>query len=97
VYKAVVTIEETVDADGQVKVVAHSPELIEDDGSERGPRTFLERMWWRQVRYDESCLRRNRQMQAISVRRIRKLKMKKKKYKKLMRKTRNLRRKLDRL
>ncbi|KAL1843494.1 hypothetical protein VTJ49DRAFT_1365 [Mycothermus thermophilus] len=96
VYKAMVTIEETVEADGQVKVVAHSPELIEDDG-ERSPRTFLERMWWRQMRYDEACRRQDRPMQAISVRRIRKLKMKKKKYKKLMRRTRNQRRKLDRL
>ncbi|KAL2271317.1 hypothetical protein VTJ83DRAFT_688 [Remersonia thermophila] len=96
VYKAVVTIEETLEADGQVKVVAHSPELIEDEG-DRAPRTFLERMWRRQMRYDDACRRQDRPMQAISVRRIRKLKMKKKKYKKLMRRTRNQRRKLDRL
>lgn len=30
VYKAVFTIEETTDAHGEVKIVAHSPELIED-------------------------------------------------------------------
>lgn len=35
--------------------------------------------------------------QTLSVKRQRKLKMKKHKYKKLMRRTRNLRRKLDRL
>ncbi|AEO53646.1 hypothetical protein MYCTH_2295272 [Thermothelomyces thermophilus ATCC 42464] len=97
VYKAVVTIEETVDADGQVKVVAHSPELIEEDAIVGRPRSFLERMAWRQLRYDEARRQQDRAMQAISVKRQRKLKMKKKKYKKLMRKTRNIRRKLDRL
>jgi hypothetical protein len=94
VYKAMVTIEETVDASGQIKVVAHSPELVEEDAP---PRTFLERMAWRQLRYDEARRQQDRAMQAISVRRQRKLRMKKKKYKKLMRKTRNLRRKQDRL
>jgi hypothetical protein len=99
VYKAMVTIEETIDADGQVKVVAHSPELVEEDGSSAGrrPQSFLERMAWRQLRYDEARRQQDRTMQAISVRRQRKLRMKKKKYKKLMKKTRNLRRKLDRL
>ena len=96
VYKAMVTIEETVDADGQVKVVAHSPELVEEGAAER-PQSFLERMAWRQLRYDESRRNQDRTMQAISVRRQRKLRMKKKKYKKLMKKTRNERRKLDRL
>jgi hypothetical protein len=96
VYKAMVTIEETVDANGQFKVLAHSPELVEDDGQQQ-PRSFLERMAWRQLRYDEARRQQDRTMQAISVRRQRKLKMKKKKYKKLMKRTRNLRRKLDRL
>ena len=94
VYKAMVTIEETVDAEGQYKVVAHSPELVEGNTP---PRTFLERMAERQLRYDEVRHQQDRTMQAISVRRQRKLRMKKKKYKKLMKKTRNLRRKLDRL
>ncbi|KAK4241547.1 hypothetical protein C8A03DRAFT_41034 [Achaetomium macrosporum] len=94
VYKAMVTIEETVDANGQYKVIAHSPELVEEDAP---PRSFLERMAWRQLRYDEARREQDRTMQAISVRRQRKLRMKKKKYKKLMKKTRNLRRKLDRL
>ncbi|KAL2129451.1 hypothetical protein VTI74DRAFT_7791 [Chaetomium olivicolor] len=96
VYKAMVTIEETVDANGQYKVVAHSPELVEED-SQVAPRSFLERMAWRQLRYDEARQQQGRIMQAISVKRQRKLRMKKKKYKKLMKKTRNLRRKLDRL
>ncbi|KAK4167260.1 hypothetical protein QBC43DRAFT_376803 [Cladorrhinum sp. PSN259] len=96
VYKAMVTIEETLDANGQYKVVAHSPELIED-GAESQPRSFLERMAQRQLRFDDARRQQGRSMQAISVKRQRKLKMKKKKYKKLMRRTRNERRKLDRL
>ncbi|KAH8899199.1 hypothetical protein GQ53DRAFT_873389 [Thozetella sp. PMI_491] len=93
VYKAILTIEETTDADGQYKVVAHSPQLIEEDSV---PRTFLERMALRQLRYEDARQRADDSMEAISVKRQRKLKMKKKKYKKLMRRTRNLRRKLDR-
>lgn len=99
VYKALVTIEETMDADGVLKVVAHSPEVVEDAGAEEGqPRgRFLERMALRQLQYEASRERQRPSMYAISVKRQRKLKMKKKKYKKLMRKTRNIRRKLDRL
>ncbi len=93
VYKAILTIEETTDADGQYKVVAHSPQLIEEDSV---PRTFLERMALRQLRYEDGRRRGDEGMMAISVKRQKKLKMKKKKYKKLMRRTRNLRRKLDR-
>lgn len=37
VYKAVFTIEETTDGNGEVKIVAHSPELIEDPDSTSGP------------------------------------------------------------
>jgi hypothetical protein len=100
VYKAILTIEETTDENGQVKVVAHSPQLIEE-GSEvtdvAVPRTFLERMALRQLRYEDARGRRLDEIHAISVKRQKKLKMKKKKYKKLMRRTRNERRKLDRL
>ena len=98
VYKAILTFEETTDADGQVKVVTHSPELIEE-GAGAAPRTFLERMALRQLRHEDVVRRRQMEngMLAISVRRQKKLKMKKKKYKKLMRRTRNLRRKLDRV
>ncbi|POR36822.1 Uncharacterized protein TPAR_02982 [Tolypocladium paradoxum] len=90
VYKAMFTIEESTEPDGQVRIVAHSPRIVNDEQ----PRSFLERMARRQVRFDESQGRRD--MHAISVKRQRKLKMKKKKYKKLMKRTRNLRRKLDR-
>lgn len=90
VYRAMFTIEETTEPDGQIRIVAHSPRIVNDDQ----PRSFLARMARRQLTFDEAQARR--EMHAISVRRQRKLKMKKKKYKKLMRRTRNLRRKLDR-
>lgn len=99
IYKAMFTLEETVDANGETRIVAHSPELVEEnDGAV--PRTFLERMALREIRREEAQQRRRRVpggMLAISVRRQRKLKMKKKKYKKLMKRTRNERRKLDRV
>ena len=95
VYKAVFTIEETTDTDGQIKVMAHSPQLIEEQAE---PRSFLERMAQRQLRFEESREHRHNDttMLALSVLRRRKLKMKKKKYKKLLKRTRNERRKLDR-
>jgi hypothetical protein len=93
VYKAMFTIEESVEADGQTRIVAHSPRIMHDGQ----PRSFLERLAQRQLRFDEARARRESGgMLAISVKRQRKLKMKKKKYKKLMKRTRNLRRKLDR-
>jgi len=97
VYKAVVTIEETVDADGQYKVLAHSPQLVEDGDPllERQPRTFLERLAQRQLRYEDA--REHADYYTISVKRQKKLRMKKRKYKKLMRRTRNIRQKLNRL
>lgn len=49
----------------------------------------------RQGPHGKSAGLRRRKMYAISVKRQRKLKMKKHKYKKLMRRTRTLRRKLD--
>ncbi|MCJ1430046.1 hypothetical protein MMC29_007961 [Sticta canariensis] len=54
---------------------------------------------WKKIRWEKFCkgkVVRPKIWTAISVRRQRKLKMKKHKYKKLMRRTRNLRRKLDR-
>ncbi|KAH0597914.1 hypothetical protein MHUMG1_04286 [Metarhizium humberi] len=90
VYKAMFTIEESTEPDGQIRIVAHSPRIVND----AQPRTFLARMAQRQLRADG--VRGRRDMYAISVKRQRKLKMKKKKYKKLMKRTRNLRRKLDR-
>lgn len=79
-YKAMFTIEETTDANGKVNIVAHSPKLI--------PRAFLDRMALRQVQYEEKQIQRG-SWRAISVKRQRKLKMKKHKYKKLMKKQRH--------
>lgn len=93
VYKAIFTLEETTEADGEVRILAHSPTLVEENTR---PRTFLERMALRQLRREEGRGRAT-DMHAISVKRQRKLKMKKKKYKKLMKRTRNERRKLDRV
>lgn len=90
VYNAMFTIEESTEANGQVRIVAHSPHIMQDEQ----PRSFLERLAQRQLRVEDA--RGRRSMHAISVKRQRKLKMKKHKYKKLMRRTRNERRKLDR-
>ncbi|KAG5922472.1 hypothetical protein E4U42_005455 [Claviceps africana] len=90
VYRAMFTIEETTERDGQVRLVAHSPKILSDVK----PRSFLE-LAERNIRA-HNVARRRGEMHAISVKRQRKLRMKKKKYKKLMKRTRNLRRKLDR-
>ncbi|CAK7565982.1 MAG: hypothetical protein SEPTF4163_003913 [Sporothrix epigloea] len=131
VFKALLTIEEQIDENGEVRIVAHSPQIVEE-GSEAGidsvsdnvvPRSFFERMALRQLRFEDALqrqraansnsngayVRRHRlpsayhdgatalpRMMAISVKRQKKLRMKKKKYKKLMKRTRTLRRKLDR-
>lgn len=55
---------------------------------------FLERMRLRQMRFDD-IREQKRRYYSISVRRQRKLKIKKHKHKKLLRRTRTLRRKLD--
>lgn len=93
VYKAIFTLEETTEPNGEVRIMAHSPTLVEENTT---PRSFLERMALRQLRREEGRGRVN-DMYAISVKRQRKLKMKKKKYKKLMKRTRTERRKLDRV
>ncbi|TKA76059.1 hypothetical protein B0A49_01294 [Cryomyces minteri] len=77
------------------------PSISEHPSGSRQP--FLERMRIRQDRYEEYREERAgdkgtdaKEMLLISVKRQRKLKMKKHKYKKLMKRTRNLRRRLDR-
>lgn len=102
IYKAMFTLEETIDENGNTRIVAHTPQLIkentaeEDFGVSNPPRSFLERMALREIRREQVRGQANG-MLAISVKRQRKLKMKKKKYKKLMKRTRNERRKLDRI
>lgn len=92
-YTAVLTIEESTDEHGEVTYMAHSSPLMQEDPP-TVPTRFLERMNIRQERYRERAEENG--IWAISVKRQRKLKMKKHKYKKLMRRTRNLRRRLDR-
>jgi hypothetical protein len=93
-YTALLTIEESTDANGEVTYMAHSSPLVAEDPAPT-PTRFLERMHERNERYRINHPEET-DMLAISVKRQRKLKMKKHKYKKLMRRTRNLRRKLDR-
>lgn len=94
-YTAVLTIEESTDEHGEVTYMAHSSPLMQKDPPAVPARyPFLERMNIRQERYRERAEENG--IWAISVKRQRKLKMKKHKYKKLMRRTRNLRRRLDR-
>lgn len=95
IYRAVFTLEETIDDQGNASIVAHTPRLI-DTSTDDSPRSFLGRMALRQIKREQVRGQTN-SMHAISVRRQRKLKMKKKKYKKLMKRTRNERRKLDRI
>lgn len=90
-YSTVLTIRETAYADGQRTietsfaplVPSEDTIIIDEPAATNGPgKTYIERTV-------------NRTMYTISVRRQRKLKMKKHKFKKLLRKTRTLRRKLD--
>jgi Mitochondrial domain of unknown function (DUF1713) len=101
-YSTVLTIlESTLPNGSKAYNVTTSP--IVTTGSEHtteavpSPVRFLGRMLERQERWEEYRSGRDGDgMWTISVKRQRKLKMKKMKYKKLMRKTRNLRRRLDR-
>ena len=89
-YTTVLTITESTDAAGETTYSARATPIVSDGSKESAtmedPSTtssvYIKR--WRE------------QMQMISVKRQRRLKMKKHKYKKLMKRTRNLRRRLDR-
>ncbi|MCJ1481291.1 hypothetical protein MMC06_001448 [Schaereria dolodes] len=109
-YSTIVTILENTHPDGNKTYQAHtSPirelpsrilpqtDILEEPAVPR-QQPFLERMRVRRQKWEDSREQSRRTVwRALSVRRQRKLKMKKHKYKKLMRKTRNLRRRLDRL
>ncbi|PKS12731.1 hypothetical protein jhhlp_000939 [Lomentospora prolificans] len=90
VYRAMFTIEETLDADGQVHVLAHSPKILNDEAGTR----YIDRL--RRMRY-EDALRRRDTLHAISVKKRRKLKMKKKKFKKKLKASRKLRERLHKI
>ena len=107
-FTTTLTIHEDTYRSGHKSYKTHTTPIIEGSGSlaegvgkgmylPPAPRgqPFLGRMRERQIRYmDRSG--DSEIWQAISVRRQRKLKMKKHKYKKLMKKTKNLRRRLER-
>ncbi|TVY15276.1 hypothetical protein LARI1_G008521 [Lachnellula arida] len=98
VYTAVVTISESTDEYGEITYLTHSTPLVATPTATSTPTRFRSRMQARQDKYFAQFggMREYNGMFAISVKRQRKLKMKKHKYKKLMRRTRNLRRRLDR-
>ena len=110
-YSTLLTITESTYPNGQKTYKAHTspireelthpstePTAIEEPTTQAQPlRTpFIDRMRSKQERWEDSRRWGGKPIwRAISVKRQRKLKMKKHKYKKLMKKTRNLRRKLD--
>lgn len=94
IYTAVLTVEETTDEHGGIRYSAHSTPLeLEEESLDEQPliqTPFANRMSERRSRYKDSITEKRR-LWAISVKRQRKLKMKKHKYKKLMKKTRMFR------
>ncbi|KAG9256069.1 uncharacterized protein F5Z01DRAFT_536836 [Emericellopsis atlantica] len=96
-YKAMFTIEENTEANGEIRIVAHSPQILNgDEQPSQQPRSFVQRLAQRQLKFEDAQSTSGRDMYGLSVLRRRRLRMKKKKYKKLMKRTRNERRKLDR-
>jgi hypothetical protein len=103
IYTAVVTISESTDENGAVTFYTSSSPLVAESPvaeslATPAPTSYRNRMRARREynRMQKFELTEVDGMFAISVKRQRKLKMKKHKYKKLMRRTRNLRRRLDR-
>ncbi|KAL8686919.1 MAG: hypothetical protein Q9218_006766 [Villophora microphyllina] len=85
----------TLNHDTEVEIIEIDTPNVSPISTPKQP--FLERMRKRQRAWEENLKgEKSGVWRAISVKRQRKLKMKKHKYKKLMRKTRNLRRRLDR-
>lgn len=108
-FQTTITVTENTDASGVKFYTANSTPMVPVPEANRATiqdaptqqiqrQPFLERMHERQMEYEDYRAERDedRSMQLISVKRQRKLKMKKHKYKKLMKRTRNLRRRLDR-
>ena len=108
VWETTIRLRGTTDQNGATTITAETTPMVEiapysqQEPPARRPakyrQPFLERMRIRHVRwmqYRDSRLGTQRKMFLISVKRQRRLKMKKHKYKKLLKKTRNLRRKLE--
>lgn len=94
VYRAMFTIEETLDASGEVHVLAHSPRII-GDARDGAPVRYIDRV--RRARFEDALVRRGESMHAISVKKRRILKMKKKKFKKKLKESRKLRERLHKI
>ncbi|CAF9926997.1 MAG: hypothetical protein ALECFALPRED_003598 [Alectoria fallacina] len=108
-FTTTLTIHESTYDNGRKSYKTHTTPIVEGPGSSTregekeiylppAPRgqPFLGRMRERQLQYMDRLVD-GEIWQAISVKRQRKLKMKKHKYKKLMKRTKNLRRRLDRM
>lgn len=100
-YTTVLTILESTHPNGSKTYSARTSPMVSEDlnantASSPSQLPFLERMRARQEQWDDYRRSKGLGLWAISVKRQRRLKMKKHKYKKLMRKTRNLRRRLER-
>ncbi|KAI9697780.1 MAG: hypothetical protein M1836_004456 [Candelina mexicana] len=106
-YTAQITSPVLDPADSSITFTLPDPQQQQQQPSTTPPPRFLDRMILRQQRWEDHIeglmekrglgAKERDRVWAISVRRQRKLKMKKHKYKKLMKRTRNLRRRLDRL
>ena len=108
-YTTILTIHEITEPSGQKIYKTHNTPIVEHESPSRSgessvrysppaPRgqPFLGRMRERQLQYLDRITEEREVWQMISVKRQRKLKMKKHKYKKLMKRTKTLRRRLDR-
>jgi len=103
-FKTVIVVTATTDEQGDTSYQATASPVVEIQtpaavNIKRSPTPFLDRMWERNERWADYMEDKmdEKSMYMISVKRQRKLKMKKHKYKKLMRRTRNVRRKLGKL
>ena len=101
-YSTILTILEATYPNGSKTYTARTSPIVSRDvadqldGAVRSTSPmFLERMRIRQERWEDYRRSRGDMIWAISVKRQRRLKMKKHKYKKLMRRTRNLRRRME--
>ena len=97
-------VEPGEEDEGQLQRFEYDPSNLQQQRTRMTRQPFLRRMWLRQQQLRQQATygagdrigRVTRRMLLISVKRQRKLKMKKHKYKKLMKRTRNLRRRLER-
>jgi hypothetical protein len=96
-WSTAVVVTESIDAAGKRTYSASTAPMVEIQYPESGNNAEIDEVEIRQPFLERMHRKQNTPgMMAISVKRQRKLKMKKHKYKKLMKRTRLLRRKLDR-